>query len=183
MIGIPPHCDTMDGPIVKAIKVALEKENINYILPWAPKKAEGEIRDAFGKTLQARKQGKQAKEIADYWLYETVVRLHREGEGAPYTGLKPAGLDWGPVVPMAEKAIEEGSPEEVIDFLTHTLHKELEVRFDRAMTKKQYDIDDVDAAREYVQAMLGFVLFSHDLYAIITGKAEHGEEGMRRQKH
>jgi len=179
---MPPHCDTLDGPVVRAIKVALEKNNVNYILPWVPKKAEHEVMEAFNKTAIARKQGKEAMEVADYWLYETVVRFHREGEGAPYTGLKPAGLDWGPVVPRAEKALESGSPKEVIDFIAHTAHEELEARFNRAMAKKNFEINDVDAAREYVQAELGFVLFSHGLYAAITGKGEH-EEGTKKHEH
>lgn len=90
---MPPHCDTMDGPVVKAATEALEKGNVNFILSWVPKKAEVELRKAFEKTLLARKLGKEAKELADYWFFETAVRLHREGEGASYTGLKPAGLD------------------------------------------------------------------------------------------
>ncbi len=180
---MPPHCDTLDGPVVKAIKIALEKGNVNYILPWVPKKAEPAVQEAFRKTLQARKQGEEAKEVADYWLYETVVRLHREGEGAPYTGLKPAGLDWGPVVPRAEKAIEQGDPKEVIDFLSHAIYEELEQRFNKAMATKNFDINDVEAARAYVQAELGFVLFSHGLYVAITGKGEHEEEGMKKHEH
>jgi len=180
---MPPHCDTLDGPVVKAIKIALEKGNVNYILPWVPKKAEHEVSEAFEKTVLARKQGKEAVEVADYWLYETVVRLHREGEGAPYTGLKPAGLDWGPVVPRAEKAIEKGDPKEVIGYITQMVREELEGRFHRAMAKKKFDVNDVDAAREYVQAELGFVLFSHGLYAAITGKGEHGEEGEGKHEH
>jgi len=87
---MPPHCDTMDGPVVKAAKIALDKGNVNLILPWVPKRAEAELKKAFEKTLRARKLGKEAAELADYWFLETAVRLHREGEGAPYTGLKPA---------------------------------------------------------------------------------------------
>ncbi len=89
---MPPHCDTMDGPVVKAAKKALETGNVNLILPWVPKKAEGALKKAFGKALRTRKMGKGAAELADYWFFETAVRLHRVGEGAPYTGLKPAGL-------------------------------------------------------------------------------------------
>jgi hypothetical protein len=174
---MPPHCDTLDGPVVKAAKKAIEKGNVNYILPWIPKKAEADLKEAFQKTLKARKQGKEAMEVADYWFFETAVRLHREGEGASYTGLKPAGLDWGPVVPRAEKAIEKGNAKEVIDFITHRVREELEKRFNRAMAKKKFDADEVDAAREYVQAELGFVLYSHGLYVAITGRGEHGEEG------
>jgi len=180
---MPPHCDTMDGPVVKAAKKALETENINLILPWAPKKAEAELKKAFERTLRARKQGKEAKELADYWLFETAVRLHREDEGAPYTGLKPAGLDWGPVVPRAEKAIEKGNAKEVIEFLSHAVEEELQKRFKHAMSKKNYDINNVDAAREYLHAMLGFVLYSHHLYTNVKGGEEHGEEAMGGHEH
>jgi len=180
---MPPHCDTMDGPVVKAAKRALETGNVNLILPWVPKKAEAELKEAFEKTLRARKLGEEAMELADYWLFETTVRLHREGEGAPYTGLKPAGLDWGPAVPRAEKAIEEGDAKEVIHFLSHAVEEELQERFRHAMAKKNYDENNVDAAREYVQAMLGFVLYSHHLYTSVKGGEVHGEEGMRGHEH
>jgi hypothetical protein len=29
---MPPHCDTLDGPVVKAAKRALEAQNVNLIL-------------------------------------------------------------------------------------------------------------------------------------------------------
>lgn len=178
-----PHCDTMDGPVVKAAKMALKTENVNLILSWVPKKAETELKKTFEKALLARKLGKEAAEVADYWFFETAVRLHREGEGAPYTGLKPAGLDWGPVVPKAEKAIEKGNAEEVVDFISHTVEEELQERFRHAIAKKKYDVNDVGAAREYVQAMLGFVLYAHHLYANVKGGVEHGEEGMGGHEH
>ncbi len=123
---MPPHCDTMDGPVVKAAKRALDTENVNLILPWVPKEAEYDLKKAFEKTLRVRKQGREVAELADYWFFETAVRLHREGEGAPYTGLKLAGLDWGPVVPKAEKAIEKGGPKEVIEFISHAVEEELQ---------------------------------------------------------
>ncbi len=166
---MPPHCDTIDGPIVTAARQALEKRNVNLILPWAPKEAEAEIKEAFKKAVAARNIGIEAKEVADLWFFETVVRLHRAGEGAPYTGLKPAGLDAGPVVPRAENAIEKGNAKEVIESLTHVLEKELQKRFKDAMSKKKYDENDVDAARDYVEAMLGFILYSHGLYMNIKG--------------
>ncbi len=72
--------------------------------------------------------------------------MHREGEGAPYTGLKPAGLDWGPVVRKAEKAIAKGDPKLVIQLLTHAVEEELQKRFKHVMAKKKYDVNDVDAA-------------------------------------
>jgi hypothetical protein len=173
---MPPHCDTLDGPVVKAATSALEKANVKLILPYLPETGEDELKKAFEKTLRARKQGKDAKEVADYWFFETAVRLHREGEGAPYTGLKPAGLDPGPVIPKAEKGIEKSDPSELIEFLQRTIEEELRKRFDDAMSKKDHDPNDVPAAREYVEAMLGLELFSHHIYTTITGKGEHGEE-------
>ena len=167
--SMPPHCDTIDGPVVKAAKTALKKGNVNLILPWAPKTAEVEIKKAFQKTLRARKVGKAAAQVADYWFYETVVRLHREGEGAPYTGLK--------------QAIETGDPKEVVRFLTRTVEHELHRKFKHAIERKDYAVDDVVAARAFVQANLGFVLYSHHLYAYIKGEGGHGEEGKAGHEH
>lgn len=173
----PPHCDTLDGPVVVAAKKALETGDVKLILPFAPKSAEAEIMKAFDRTLLVRKQGKSAQELGDYWFFETVVRLHRAGEGAPYTGLKPAGLDWGPLLPKADKAIEKGDPKEVIDFMTHAVAAELEKRFHRAMELKKHARESVDAARAYTSAMLGFELYSHHAYATIIGGGEHAEGG------
>lgn len=178
---MPPHCDTMDGPVVQAAKKALKTANANLILPWVPSAAEAELRKAFRKTLNVRKLGRQAAGLADIWFYETAVRLHREGEGAPYTGLKPAGLDWGPVVRKAENAIEKGDAGKVIEFLLHTVNETLRSRFDKAISMKGYDENDIEAARHYVHAMLGFVLFSHELYEFV--KSERGHEEARATGH
>ncbi len=174
---MPPHCDTLDGPVVTAARRSLDKGNVNLILPWAPKEAEVEIKKAFEKTLAARKLGKEAKEVADLWFFENVVRLHRAGEGAPYTGLKPAGLDERPVIPRVEKAIEKGNDAELIKFLAHTVEEHVHHKFENAMAKKKFNENDVDAAREYVQAFLGLTLYSHHMYQFIAsgGGDEHGE--------
>ena len=106
---MPPHCDSMDGPVVKAARRALELGNVNLILPSVPKRGEAEVIRAFDKVTQMRQDGALTREVADLYFFETVARVHRAGEGAPYTGLKPAGLDVGPVIPLAEKAIETGN--------------------------------------------------------------------------
>src|ERR1051326_7561606 len=102
------HCDGLDGPVVKAAQKALESGNVNPVLIWVLKKDEGEIKKAFQKTLAVRKLNPQAKELADMYFFETLVRIHRAGEGEPYTGLKPAGRDLEPAIPAADKAIESG---------------------------------------------------------------------------
>jgi len=170
---VPPHCDTKDGPVAQAVKNALETENVNHILIWIPESEENELKKVFEKTVKARKLGQEAKEVADEWLLETAVRLHRAGEGVPFTGIKPAGLDEGPVVPKAEKAIDTGDPKEVIHFINQTMEKELQRRFERVYSKKNYDVNNVAAGREYVTAFIDFVVFSHHLYKNITDNEEH----------
>ena len=173
---MPPHCDTLDGPVVAAARKALELDDVSLVLPFAPKKAEDAIRDAFRRTRSVRSTGKEAQELADLWFFETVVRLHRAGEGAPYTGLKPAGLDWGPVIPRADQAVAKGDPTEVIDFLSRAVAHEVSERFHRAMELREHATENVDAGRAYTSAMLGFELYSHHLYANITGAGEHEEK-------
>jgi hypothetical protein len=171
---MPPHCDTRDGPVVTAAKKALDAGNVNLVLIWVPREAEGEVKSAFDRVIRARKAGKEAQGVADDWFFETVVRLHRAGEGEGFTGLRPAGLDEGPVVPRAEKAIETGNPGEVIRFICDAVEEDLLRRFRRAMEAKRYDPDDVAAGREYVQAFIGFVVYAHHLHAGIAGGGVHG---------
>ncbi|MDD1653146.1 MAG: DUF6448 family protein [Methanomicrobiales archaeon] len=171
---MPPHCDTRDGPVVKAAMRALETGDPAYLLIWVPEESERELRGVFARVIDARRAGGAAQEVADDWLFETAVRLHRAGERAPYTGLKPAGLDEGPVVPRAEKAIAKGDPSELIRFLTDVVRDDLEHRFHRVRETKDYDPDDIPAGREYLQAFIGFVVYSHHLYEYVKSGGGHG---------
>lgn len=161
---MPPHCDTMDGPVVKAARRALQAKDANIILAYVPKEGEKEVLEAFEKVIQAREGGAAAREVADLYFFETAVRVHRAGEGAPYTGLKPAGLDEGPVIPVAEKAIETNSPAALIDLLCGFVREEVTRRFHRMQHLKEHAGEGVDANREYVSAMLGLQVWSHGLY-------------------
>lgn len=171
-----PHCDTMDGPVVKAAELAIETENINYILPFVALEYDEELRKAFRRTLSVREESADAAELADRWFFETAVRLHRLGEGKPYTGLKPAGLDWGPVVPRAENALKTGDLDDLKNFVLKVVSEALEWRFKSAVSQKDYKLNDVDAARAYVNAMLNFVLFSNELYIYVEGGSEEDED-------
>jgi len=101
------HCDTLDGPVVAAARKALDTGNVNLVLLWVQKKDETDIRNHFQKTVAVRKAGGQAKELADMYFFETLVRIHRAGEGAGYTGLKPAGKIEPPIA-AADKSLETG---------------------------------------------------------------------------
>ncbi len=176
---MPPHCDAMDGPVVKAGIKALEAGNVNLIPPYVPKEGEEEVTRAFEKVIQVRKGGAVAREVADLYFFETVVRVHRAGEGAPFTGLKPAGLDVGPVIPVAEEAIETGSTDALLDLLSDMVRTEVKRRFEHMMHLKTHADRGVDEAREYVKAMLELQVYSHSLYENIKAEphAGHHEHG------
>ena len=171
---MPPHCDSLDGPVVSAAREALVAEDVDVVLPFVPEEAEDEVRAAFARLLPIRELGPEAGEVADQLFFETVVRLHRAGEGAPYTGLKPAGLSQGPVLPLAERAVETGSPEALADFLTVVLRDELKQRLEQVVALFATKDRSLADARRYVQTMLGFEVYSHHLYLAMRSDP-HGE--------
>jgi hypothetical protein len=175
---MPPHCDTLDGPVVTAAKKALESGNVKFILPFVPKEGESEVIRTYEKVITVRKDP-SASEIADLYFFETVVRIHRMGEGAPYEGLKPAGLSEGPVIPVAEKAIETGSPDELVKTLSNMVREEVTHRLEHVMHLKLDKEKSVEDAREYVEAMLGLQVWSHSIYERIRGAAHivHHQHG------
>jgi hypothetical protein len=171
---MPPHCDTLDGPVVTIARKALEKKDVKLILPYVPKEAEEEIIAVFNKVIQVRDVNSAAHEVADRYFFETVVRLHRAGEGASFTGLKPAGLDEGPVIPVAEKAIESGDPDELLDLLAEMVREHVRDRFDHMQRLKEDADKGVEQAREYVEAMLGLQVYSHSLYLAMQADPHEG---------
>lgn len=173
---MPPHCDSLDGPVVTAARHALEAGDVDLVLPFVPEAGEGEVRETFDATLRVRALDADAAAVADRLFFETVVRVHRQGEGAPYTGLKPAGLSVGPVIPLAEAAVESGSPEQVAGFLTGVLHDELKHRLDAVTALATVRERSVPDARRYVEAMLGFEVYCHHVYEALSAPA-HGEHG------
>jgi Family of unknown function (DUF6448) len=104
--------------------------------------------------------------------------VHRTGEHAGYTGLKPAGLDVGPVIPLAEKAVESGDAGEVYRLLAADLHSQLTHWLERVGKLAEGKDTSVPAAREYVEAMLGFEVYAnqvyHALHADPHGEHHHG---------
>jgi hypothetical protein len=162
------HCDTMDGPVVKAAQRALAARNVNLVLIWVQQKDEGEIKRRFRQTLVVRRLNRDARELADKYFFETLVRLHRAGEGEPYTGIEPAGTDLGPVIPMADKALLSGSVEQLLKLFPASAHSEIQTHFSEVMTRKSFGENDVAAGREYVKA---YVIFMHHVEHLYEAKA------------
>jgi len=163
------HCDSMDGPVIKAAQKALETGNVNLVLIWVQPEAEAEIRKVFEHTLAVRKLSAKAKDLADSYFFETLVRIHRAGEGAAYTGLKPAGLDLGPAIQAADKAVESGSAQVLLRLLTETVHNGLHEHFSHVLETKNFDINDVNAGREFVKGYVSFVHYVEAIFNVATG--------------
>ncbi|MEW6508855.1 MAG: DUF6448 family protein [Bacteroidota bacterium] len=176
------HCDGLDGPVIKDARKALETGNVNFVLIWVKEDHQQEIIDAFNKTLSVRKLSPEAKEFADMYFFETLVRIHRAGEGASYTGIKPAGRDLGPAIPAADKAIELGSPKDLVKFLNDSIHNGLHPLYMEVMKKKNFDPNNVKAGREFVNAYVEYVHFVEKIYQLTSGNA-HGEEGVDSHSH
>jgi hypothetical protein len=167
------HCDTLDGPVVKTARIALEKKDITPLLKWVRPSDEKEIRDAFEMTLTVRAKGGKAKELADMYFFETLVRIHRAGEGAPYTGLKP-GVAIDPAVALADKGLENGSIDELVAVLTDAMAKGIRERFHLAREKQKHADESVAAGREFVESYVTFTHYVEGLHGLIkAGPAHH----------
>ncbi len=178
------HCDGLDGPVVTSAKRALEKGDVKLVLPWVKADAEPEIREAFQRTLSVRKAGGEARALADTWFFETLVRVHRAGEGAPYTGLKPAGRDLGPAIPAADAALETGKPQLLVKLLADATHAGLHERYLRAAAaRKDYAPGDVEAGRRFVAAYVDYLHYVERVYAAATKGGAHGERETAALEH
>lgn len=167
------HCDTLDGPVVSDARKALDSGNVNLVLGWVQKKDETEIRSAFQKSVAVRKAGSTARELADSAFFETLVRVHRAGEGAPYTGLKPAGAI-EPAVAAADKSIATGKLTPVARMIEDSVERGLHGQFEAVMRTKKHDPNDVQAARAHVAAYVQYVHYVERLHEAARTADGHG---------
>jgi len=178
------HCDTLDGPVAVEAKAALEKNDVTPLLKWVTPANEAAIKEAFAHTQQVRKLSPQARELADMYFLETLVRLHRAGEGAPYTGLKPAGTELDHAVVAADEALASGSDEELVQLLTDAARHGLHERFTRVRQAREHVNESVAAGRAYVAAYVEYVHYAERVHqAIVGAPADHAEAAPAAHEH
>ncbi len=166
------HCDTLDGPVVDTARVALDKGDVTPLLKWVQADEEQDIKAAFQKTLTMRAMGAEAKDFADMYFFETLVRIHRAGEGAPYTGLKPgAAID--PAVALADQALEGGSVDKLVKVLTNAMANGIRERFAGAYENQKHADESVLDGREFVESYVVFTHYVEGLHGLIKGNAAH----------
>lgn len=167
------HCDTMDGPVVLAAQSAIEKGDVNLVLAWVQKNDEAEIQAAFKHTMEVRKLGAEAQKLADNYFFETLVRVHRAGEGAPYTGVKPAGQDIGAALTSADKALETKNGDAMLALVGDAVQDGINDRFKKVVALSNYKPDDVQAGRKYVAAYVEYIHYVEGIYNAASGPTEH----------
>jgi hypothetical protein len=166
------HCDTLDGPVVDDARQALQAGDVTPVLKWVSEDEEEAIKAVYKHTLAVRQLGDEAKNLADIYFFETLVRIHRAGEGAPYTGLKPnSSID--PAVALADKAIENGSVDQLANVLNAALKNGLTTRFDKVIDAGKQADKSVVLGREYVEAYVRFTHFAEGIHGVIKGAGDH----------
>jgi hypothetical protein len=177
------HCDALDGPVVVDAREALEKGDPAPVLKWVPPAAESEVRDTFAQAVAVRRLGPDARALADRYFFDTVVRLHRAGEGEPYTGLKPAGGPADPAVRAADEAVQCECVDALRRLIATTLEHGLQARLDRVLDARKHAGENVARGREYVAAYTAFLHYAERAQAAAAGGADHGERRETRTGH
>lgn len=163
------HCDSYDGPVIKDAEKALEENNVDLVLKWINQEQEAEIISLFRKTYDLKSGDKEVYEIVKKHFLETLVRLHRETEGAPYTGLKPAGTT-KMIIQLSDKAISAGSVDDLVGRLNNHIEKIVREKYLKVAALSKVKDESVEKGREYVNS---YVDYTHTLEAI-HDILEHG---------
>lgn len=169
------HCDSMDGPVVTAAKLALVTGDVTPVLKWVREADEQRIRVAFERTLKVRALGPDAREMADTYFFEMLVRVHRAGEGEPYTGLKPAGTEVEPGIALADKALQSGSADELVKQVTAEIASGIRQRFARVEDTSKHREESVAAGRKFVTAYVEFIHYVENMYQALARPGSHAE--------
>ena len=167
------HCDTLDGPVVQDARKALETKDVTPVLKWVQVKDEKSVTAGFRQALAA--QGKKQQQAAEKKFFEALVRVHRAGEGAPFTGLKPAGAV-EPVIAEADKALLGGSPDGLVKLVTDTVSQGIRQRYDKAAAALRHKDESVQKGREYVAAYVDYTHYVERLQMDGEGHAAHHGE-------
>jgi len=172
--GLWAHCDRSDGPVATAARAALEKNQPEVVLAWVATAQDQELRQAFGLAARARAQGGPGAEVSERFLVETAIRLHREAEGLPFEGVKPATGALPRDIALADEALVKGNVDGVVALLQADIDKEVRGLFETLRAQQTNREGDLEGRRKWVDAYVRYIGFVHGLNAAIEAGPEHG---------
>ncbi len=175
-VPVLAHCDSIDGPIASDVTTALENGDVTPVLKWISADHESDISKLFEQTKDVRTLGDAARDLADRYFLETVVRIHRAGEGAPYTGLKPAGTQ-EPIIMKSDSAIARHSVETLEEEVVEAVRHGMAERFTAVTEAREHTSESVEAGREFVERYVIFMHYMERLYQDATTNPGHGNDG------
>lgn len=166
------HCDSYDGPVIKDALKALDQNKVEMVLKWIEPQQEKEIISLFNKTYDLRNGDQQVYSIVEKHFLETLVRLHRETEGEPFTGLKPAG-SMTPLIEMADNSVAEKDVNSVIKTVNNHLEELLRMRYAKVAELSKVKDNSVEQGRDYVKAYVHYTHTLEKLEHILDGGISH----------
>src|SRR5690554_4589152 len=156
------HCDSYDGPVIQDAMKALSEENVSFVMKWIESGHEAEITNLFNKTVNLKNGDAEIYGIVEKHFLETLVRYHRETEGAPFTGLKPAGST-APIVQMADNSIQDRDVKSLLTNLDNHIREVITEKYKKVATLREVKDNSIAEGRAYVAA---YVDYTHTLEAI-----------------
>ena len=86
--------------------------------------------------MNLRKISPAVEQVVDNYFFETLVRIHRAGEGVAYTGLKDSAAIETPIA-ASDEALEKNSTSSVLKLLHESINKGVNERFKESISKKK----------------------------------------------
>ncbi|RTR06325.1 DUF6448 family protein [Halomonas nitroreducens] len=164
------HCDAVDGPVITEAQKALDSGDIGPLLKWVPAKDETALAESFDKTLEVRKLSDDAQELADQQFFATLVKIHRAYEGAPFTGIKPAG-EIDPAIQAADRALEEGEIDTLLARVVEKFEKQTRSVFEATLAAKERANESPEKGREFVENYVQYVHYLENVHSEIAGNS------------
>jgi hypothetical protein len=167
------HCDRVNGPVATDARKALETGDLSHALIWVTDQQAEELKSTFEQSLKVYTKGDESQELAERHFMSETVRLHREAEGMPFTGLKPA-QESSEDIQTAEQALESGDLAPVTDLLAEEIRQKTNELYQDAMEAKDSSEQNVEAGRQWVDAYVKYIVYVHSLHQKIQADPAHG---------
>jgi len=175
LVAVQPaeaHCDSYDGPVLKDAAKALETNNVELIKKWISAEDEAAVVALFHKTYNLREGDQEVYEIVQTHFFETFVRLHRQMEGASYTGLKPAGTT-EKIVVMSDNALVSGDIDHLLNALSNHVNSVLKEKYEKVATLEKVKNESPEKGRQFVAAYVDYTHSIEAVHNMVDGEAAH----------